>query len=192
MCIYKLTAQAGFTQAGLSIIDFYNNGSALVIAAGATVTLKDSRFARNELIDNWVNGAVIAVTAKTPNNRFGQDQYSLLRLENCDFSGNNATHDLVGVTQAFHAGFDVRIYSDIERKVAFPWEKQPVSKMYTLGEEVFGNQYDDSIMVYQEVTLPLEQAESERPGIDAYSPWFVKVQQARLSYSSKHVLLYRI
>ena len=132
---------------------------------------------------------MIAVTAKAPNSRFGQEQYTLLRLENCDFSGNIATHDLVGITQAFHAGFDVRIYSDVERKVAFPWEKQPVSKMYTLGEEVFDNQYDDAIMVYQEVTLPSKQARSERPGIDAYSPWFLKVQQARFSYSSQHGLL---
>ena len=92
--------------AGLKIIDFESEYSALQISDEATVTLEGCTLSRNSISDAYANNAVIRVL----------DEDTILRLRQCTLSGNTAPN-MLAVRCNSCAMSDVGIYSDVEREV---------------------------------------------------------------------------
>ena len=145
--------------AGLSITNFESDTSALWINNGATVTLEGCTLSRNSISDAYTNSAVISVNAVDPDSSVSQQQDTILRLRQCTFSSNTANHTLVAREISPYTLFDVGIYSYVERKV---WKLRELNGDYLRS---------------QGTTLPLAQAPTSRPGIDASTPWLLNVQQ---------------
>lgn len=123
---------------GLLVTDFMSQEAVVLIEDGATVSMQQCSFTRNSLNGTTRNEAIISV----------HGQNTILRLQNCDFTANDAFYDLSATN-------DAKIYSDMKF-------------------EVFMNDNIASVGV----ASPLQQAPADRPGIDASSPWFLEVQQS--------------
>ena len=140
-------------------MDFASHASALFVASGATVLLNTSIFSHNVISDAYPNSAVISANAVNPQFNNGQQQDTILRLQNCTIAkGNsNSTLQLAAFTGIPYSNFDVSVFSDVDREVL----------RYADSESTSGT------------TLSLVKSPASRPGIDASSPWFVNLKVRR-------------
>lgn len=118
------------------------------IRGRATVTLKRSLFARNK--EEFSTGAAITLSERLYSHI--PDQDVVLRLEDVAFA--DLTEEYAIAARRFEQ-YEALVYSDQQRFVKF----------FTDGE------------TYSNATLPLEDAPSDRPGIDASTPWFANALQ---------------
>lgn len=121
---------------------------------GATATLHRCNFARNT--QEYDIGAPITLSESNTPPKDSPDQDAVLRLQQCTFSDNSASHNISATSFERHAA---AIYSDVEHPVL-----------------IFSDKTSEG------ATLPLEDAPTERPGIDATSAWLVNVQEVRHLY----------
>lgn len=143
-------------------MDVASEASTAFITEGSTVTLKNSEISRNAIPHSFGENAIIEVYTFDYEDFLGDQYYEylatstlpfkkagILRLQNCTFSDNQGPYTLAskGISEDF--AFESQIYSDVQRPVYLP-------KFTSLGS-----------------TLPLEQAPSNRPGIDDTNPWFL-------------------
>lgn len=160
---------------GLSIIDYNTEGTSLFIRNGGLITLVDSQFRRITTSDKHLASSVIAVAAVSPKDLSSQQLPTVLRLQSTTISDSNAAIELSRIEGAIWTLFETRIYSDVDREVD--------NLMYTAAnvntEKVTGRQRSEEPLWVRELALPLEPQHDDRPGIDASSPWFLKVQQVR-------------
>lgn len=154
---YKKLSTGLPQNAGVSIIDFTSENSALFISDGATVLLNASVISRNTVSYTWPNSGVISVNSINPDIFGDQLADTIVRLRNCNLEGNDAVHDLIATTDgAIYREMNVSVYSDETRNL-------------------FWNLPDPSMST----TLPLSLAPVDRPGIDASTDWFVNLKEAR-------------
>lgn len=146
--------------AGLSIIDFSDVQSAMLISNGATVTLEGCTFTRNSVPPGGIYTGIIIVEAVhtdyETNDQSQQD--TILRLQQCILENNDADHDLVAIdydSESSPSLFDAVIYSDV-------------------GREVF-----TTLDLTLDPSLPLAEVPASRPGIDTSTSWFVELQRVR-------------
>jgi hypothetical protein len=135
----------------------------MLIAEGATVTLVGCSFINSTTTSPYPFSAVLSANAVNLY-KSAQTQDTIVRLEQCTFSGNKADSVLVtyegSVNYAAHFAF---IYSDsITHKV-----------LHVTVDD------DGAINRTEAPARPLSTAPADRKGITSSSPWLQTVQQVR-------------
>lgn len=142
--------------AGLALLDFASDRSILTVVYGATVTLEGCTISRNTITGRQGDGAIVNVNVGHPDSLYPSQTNTILRMQQCFMSGNDAPHDILGNTVVTSKGIEVSVYSDTQRPV----------------------HSNDSAPAH-DTTFPLSQAPSTYPGINASSPWFENIRQVR-------------
>jgi hypothetical protein len=126
---------------------------------GATATLKECAFVHNAINDTYDNSAVLTVAASREGNVDAQQQDTIVRLEQCNFTNNIAQSLLTAQIGAdfLDPTFSARIFSDVNLSVVI----------------LDGNSRTTDL------TEPLSAAIAERLGITSTSLWLRRAQQVR-------------
>lgn len=135
-------------------MDFANRRSALDIREGATVTLKRSLFACNT--QEYGIGAAITLFESSVPLTSSPDQDVVLRLEDVTFQDLTEEHAIAANQFQRH---EPLVYSNQKWLVKFFTDDEVASSF----------------------TLPLEDAPTDRPGINASTPWFVNALEVCLT-----------
>jgi hypothetical protein len=144
--------------------------SGMIITNGATVTLVESSFVNITIILSYPDSAVLSVNAVHRHSSNAQLQDTIVRLEQCTFSGNTAET----VLKTYKGNVDYSAYSAFIFSDTLPHEVLQV----TVGD-------DDLINKTEAPAKPLSTAPAGREGISRSSPWFQSVQKVRSQGASK-------
>lgn len=126
------------------------------------MTVEGCSITGNRIVGTFNNTAVISVSAVDPENLLGQQQDTILRLQQCNISDNIASHNLLSVEDGYFSDYKARIFSDISLEVHYT--DRPL--LQTASGET-----------QQSSSEPLADAPANRTGITAASPWFVMTQE---------------
>jgi hypothetical protein len=136
----------------------------MFIAEGATVTLVGCSFINSTITSSYPNNAVLSVNAVGFENITAQQQDTIVRLEKCTFSGNNAEYVLL--TYKGNVNFPTHFAYIFSDNVTHNVLHVTVDDEYAINRT-------------EAPARPLSTAPAGREGITSSSPWLQSVQQVR-------------